>query len=152
MEDQTIEEIKPIENPTYSVLVYPAADMPEQYRPMIMSRWLRSLRFGNPVFRKADSDTYYKHYNDFICNLMKKPDSKVRLAVLSDDHDVALGFSVSREDVLDYIHVQNDYRRIGIARKLLPEGLTTFSHITLTGTDIWPKNPNYKHLKFNPFA
>ncbi len=76
----------------------------------------------------------------------------MRLAVLSDDPDVVLGFSVSREDVLDYVYVHKDQRRLGIARKLLPPHFTTFSHITLTAMEIWHKNPKYKQLKFNPFA
>lgn len=118
---------------------------------MIFTRWLRSLRYGNPLVKKINSDDYYKNYHQFITNLLAKPDSLVRIAALSDDHDICLGFSVSREDVLDYIHVHSDYRKIGVGKALCPDGITTFSHITITGLMIWQRS-KYKKLQFNPFA
>jgi GNAT superfamily N-acetyltransferase len=150
----TTPELSLIENkdPTYSIIVFKASDLPKSYEPMLYSRWLRSLRTGNQTFKKISSNAYFENYHKFISNLLNKPDSLVRLAVLSDDHDVVLGFAVSREDVLDYIHVHTDYRRIGIGTALVPEGITTFSHITVTAIIIWQKNQKYKHLQFNPFA
>jgi GNAT superfamily N-acetyltransferase len=139
-----------IENPTYSIISFKGSELPEKYTSLIFSRWLRSLRYGNTLFKRITPNDYYKTYHQFIENLLKKPGCIIRLAVLSDDHDVVLGFSVSREDVLDYVHVQADYRKIGIAKKLIPEGVTTFSHITTTALNIW--QPKYKHIKFNPFA
>lgn len=136
--------------PSYSILVYPASELPEQYQSMIFSQWLRSLRFGNPFFKNIIALDFFRNYHAFLDNLMKKPSSQIRLAVLTDDHDICLGFCVSREDVLDYIHVQRDNRRIGIGTKLLPEGITAFTHITVVGKDIWQKK--YKRWKFNPFA
>lgn len=144
------------EEASYSIISYPSAKLPEQYLPLIFTKWLKSLLYGNPLFKKSDQSQYYKNYHAFIERLLKKPDSIVRLAVLSDDHDVVLGFAVSREDVLDYIYVnrgtEGEYRNKGIGRKLLPEGITTFSHITLNAMKIWQGNEKYKHLKFNPFA
>lgn len=147
-------DLKVVENkaPTYSVISFKGSELPQAYVNMVLSKWLRSLRFGNPTFTRIDSDQYYQHYEPYIKNLLKKPDSLVKLAVLSDDHDVVLGFSVSREDVIDYIHVHKDQRRQGIARKIFPEGITTMSHFTLTSGLIWQGNKKYKHLKFNPFA
>ncbi len=138
--------------PSYSIIVFPGSKLPSQYIPMLFSRWLRSLRFGNPLFKKVRSKDYFRNYHTYIEKLLSKPDSQVRLAVLSDDHDVVLGFSVSREDVLDYVHVHTDYRKIGIGAKLIPEGITTFTHLTETATNIWQYNEKYKELKFNPFA
>ncbi len=137
---------------SYTIISFSGSAIPERYQAMIFSRWLRSLRHGNQLFKKMKSNDFYDNYHKFIENLLKKPDAIVRIAVLSDDHDVALGFSVSREDVLDYIHVHTDYRRNGIARALLPSPLTTFSHMTATSILIWQGNPKYKELKFNPFA
>jgi ribosomal protein S18 acetylase RimI-like enzyme len=138
--------------PTYTVLSVKASELPEAYRPLIYSKWLRSLRFGNELFKKVDSDEYYANYQKYLENLMAKPDSLVRLAVLTDDKDVVLGFSVSREDVLDYVHVHTDHRRQGIGKAVLPKHFTTFTHLTFTATGIWRKNMKYRQLKFNPFA
>lgn len=140
------------DEPTYSVFMYPAKDLPKSYIQMIYSRWKRSLRTGNKLYKKISSKTFYDQYDKHITMLLSKPDSQVRLAVLSDEPDVCLGFSVSREDVLDYIHVHTDFRRIGIARKLMPAGITTMGQMTATSLIIWQRNEHYKHLKFNPFA
>lgn len=137
--------------PSYTILSIPASELTNQYRPMIFSKWLRSLRFGNKLFREVPSADFFLNYHKYIENLLAKPDSLVRMAVLSDDHDIALGFSVSREDVLDYVHVHYDYRKIGVGTKLLPQKeITTITHLTLIGIDIW--NSKYKHWKFNPWA
>ncbi len=153
-EDKEIEELslELLENPTYSVIAYPAKDLPNQYVSLIYSKWLRSLRFGNPLFKNIQSDEFYTHYHSFLEKLLSKPDSIVRLAILTDDPDVVLGFSVSREDVLDYVHVHRHLRRTGIGGKLIPHGVTTFSHITNTAMLIWRGNDKYKDLRFNPFA
>jgi hypothetical protein len=139
-------------NPTYSIISYPAKDLPKNYTALVYSKWLRTLRFGNPIFKNIDSDAFYHNYHKFIENLMKKPDSIVRLAVLTEDQDVVLGFSVSREDVLDYVHVHKDNRELGIAKKLIPQNTTTFTHITLTALQIWRHKEKYQYLKYNPFA
>ncbi len=141
-----------VSNPTYKVISFPSAKLPVEYKALVFSKWLRSLRYGNAIMEKVNQDEYFTNYHKFIENLLSKPDSIVRLAVLSDDHDVVLGFATSREDVLDYIHVHKDQRTQGIAKALMPDGITTFSHITKSAMEIWQKNDKYKHLEFNPFA
>jgi GNAT superfamily N-acetyltransferase len=144
----------PLEVPTYSVISYAAHKLPEEYVSLIFSKWLRSLRFGNPLFKNIKSEAFYTQYHAYIENLLKKPDSIVRLAVLTDDPDVVLGFSVCREDVLDYVYVHKDHRNVGIAKSLMPKNrkITTMTHITMIALEIWRKNPKYKYLEFNPFA
>lgn len=134
---------------SYEILAFPAKHTPDQYLPLIFSKWLRSLRFGSDAFKHIESTYYYREYHKFIESLLEKPDAIVRLAVLSDNHDVVLGFSVSREDVLDYIHVHLDQRRQGIAKKLAPIGITAFTHYTNTAGLIW-RSEKYKHLEFKP--
>lgn len=156
MSEDTIDDssivIPNTENPTYSIVVFKSMELPSSYRPLIYSRWLRSLRHGNQLFKRISSNAFYENYHNYISNLLNKPDSVVRLAVLSDDHDVVLGFSVSREDVLDYVHVHTDYRKIGVATALVPSLMTTFTHLTALAIIIWQKNKKYKEWKFNPFA
>lgn len=137
---------------SYDVISFKSSELPKQYEALVFSKWLRSLRFGNPLFKNIETNAFYTQYHAFIVSLLKKPGSVTRMAVLSDDHDVALGFAINREDVLDYIYVQKEHRRIGIATKILPKNLTAFSHTTLVGIDIWRNNEKYRNLKFNPFA
>lgn len=123
--------------------------MPDEFYPLILSKWLRSLRFGNDHYRVMESSAYYSQYGIIVNDILNQPDCKVRLAVLTDDHDNVQGFSVFREDILDYIYVHKDMRRIGIAATLLPKGIKQISHLTKTGVTIWEKK--YGHWVFNPF-
>jgi GNAT superfamily N-acetyltransferase len=117
---------------------------------LIFSKWLRSLRYGNDYFKLIDPPAYYAAYHRFIQNILNHPDTSVRLAVLSDDADVVLGFSVSRGTILDYVHVHKDQRRQGIGRQLVPKGIDTITHLTRTGLSIW--GSKMAGVKFNPFA
>lgn len=135
---------------SYEVISFRAKELPRNYIALIYSRWLRSLRFGNPLFRHVSYHQYFKHYHVYIEKLLAKPDCIVNLAVLSDDHDIVLGFSIAREDVLDYLHVHTNNRHCGIGTSLIPMGITTFTHITAIWIEIW--NKHYKQWKFNPFA
>ena len=149
MDDQNFTEEQPC---TFSVIEFYTSEMPKDYLPMIYSRWLRSLRNESPIYKKIPSKTYYSDYHKYIENLLSKPDSMVHLAVLSDDNDIVLGFAVTREDVLDYVHVHTDYRKNGIAKAIVPKDITTFTHLTSPALLIWQGKDHYKHLKFNPRA
>lgn len=96
-----------------------------------------------------DSDAYYKNFHKYIERVLSVPEAVVRLAVLTDDQDIVLGFSVSREAVLDYVYVHKDNRRLGIGKSLVPEGITTITYLTFTGITIWANK--YSKWKCNPF-
>ncbi len=145
---------------TISFISFKSSELPDQYVAPILDRWLKTFRGGNKFFKKTNPGEYYRKYRPYIIHLMTKPESEtkpesncvIRLAVLSDDPDTLLGFSVSRAHILDYVHVLVNHRREGIARKLIPKGITTMSHLTDLTKPIWLENPNYKHWKFNTFA
>jgi GNAT superfamily N-acetyltransferase len=134
---------------SYKVIQVSGPLLPETYHNMVYSKWMRSLRFGNDYFKLIESSSYYGVYHRFIATLLDHPDTLVRLAVLSDNADVVLGFSVSRGPVLDYVHVQRDYRRQGIARSLVPQPLLAITHITKPAMAIWASK--LKDVVFNPF-
>ena len=134
----------------YSVIGIHPTLLPDSYRNMIYSKWLRSLRFGNDYFKLINPAAYYDAYNKYIQRIMAQPKTMVRVAVLNDDYDVALGFSVSRGNILDYVHVHRDNRFLGIGTKLVPNGIDTITHLTKTGMVIWANK--YGHWAFNPFA
>lgn len=137
---------------SYSILSFPSKELPKQYNSVIRSRWKKSLRKGNPFFALIEPDAYYTAYNLYVEDLLSRPTSIVRLAVLTDDSDIVLGFSVIRDEILDFIHVHKDYgRRQGIGKRLMSNKITTFTHLTMLGKKIWQRKHAYKHLKFNPY-
>lgn len=135
---------------TYTIYAYRGEVFPDQYKNFVRSKWMRSYRYGNDFMKLANADGYFTAYTYYITALMGRADTVIRLALLTEDTDVALGFSVSRGNILDYIHVHKDYRRSGIGEKLLPKNIDTFTHLTKTGMKLWPTK--LAHAIFNPFA
>lgn len=144
------------------ILAYPGAELPERYIGLIFAKWLKSLRHGNDFFKLIDPTCYWPTYREHIARTLLKPETVVRLAVLADDHDVVLGFSVCRVTVLDYVWVlririrtptgiqATTYRGKGIGKSLVPKEIDTITHLTKTGLSIW--GSKYGHWRFNPFA
>lgn len=134
---------------SYSVISYPGTSLPDTYQNLIFSKWLRSLRYGNDYYKLIDQDAYFIAYHAYISKLLAQPDAIVRLAVLTDDPDVVLGFSVTRGTTLDYVHVHKDFRKQGIGTTLVPKDIHSITHLTKIGMAIW--NAKLAHAKFNPF-
>ncbi len=137
---------------TYKIIAFKAEDLPKDYSGLIYSKWLRSLRYGNDYFKLIHPEAFYRSYERYISTILDAPNAVVRLAVLTDDQDVALGFCVYRGSTLDYVHVHKHQRRLGIARNLIPDGIDTITHVTKTGLSIWGSKPKCREWKFNPFA
>jgi GNAT superfamily N-acetyltransferase len=135
---------------TYSVMPYRGVQLPYRYHHFVYSRWLRSYRYGNDFIKLIDSDAYFAAYRRYILALLSSKNSVIRIAVLTDDIDVALGFSAVRGKILDYVHVGKDYRRQGIAKHLVPEGIETITHLTKVGLRLWPTKLG--KVKFDPFT
>lgn len=134
---------------TYSVIAYFGRDLPKAYRNMLLSKWLRSLRFGNDFFRLIDGNSYFSAYQKHIENILSRAQCVVRLAVLTDEIDTCLGFSVSEPDVLHYVWSHKDNRRIGIAKTLLNFPFHFITHLTTNGISLWQKK--FPKVKFDPF-
>lgn len=132
---------------SYTIVQYKGSDLPEQYKALVFSKWLRSLRYGNEYFKLIDQEIYFSVYHRYIEVLLSRNLSSVYLAVLSDDRDVVLGFSVTEPGKLHYVHTHKDQRKQGIARSLCKD-IKTVTHITNDGLKAWAKHPE---IKFNPF-
>lgn len=154
MGDQELEaraaEIQLGKKDTYSVVAYLGRDLPETYRNMILSKWLRSLKFGNDFFRLIDNDAYFSSYQKYIKQLLERPQCIIRLAVLTDEPDTCLGFCVSEPDILHFVWSHKDNRKIGIAASLTQFPFSSITHLTTMGMSIWHKK--FPTAKFNPFT
>jgi len=141
---------KKIDEAAYKIVPYLGRMLPAQYVNLVISRWMRSYRFGNDYLKLTDSDHYFQSYSVYINRILYAPETVIRLAVLTDDPDVALGFAVFRGHTLDYVHVHKDCRKQGIAKFLLGDHVKQFTHLTRIGMKLWPtKLPD---ALFTPFA
>jgi len=135
---------------SFKVLLFSGQDPRlEPYKSLIFSRFLHSLRSGNYWFRKIDNRAYYTAYHQYLERLLSRQGCAVRVAVLTDDPDVAVGWSIARPNVLDYVFVKRDGRRQGIGRALLPESFAFVSNLTSLGELLREKH--FPSVKFDPF-
>lgn len=131
----------------YVVKEFPGQGVPESYHGFIIASWLKTFRYGNDYMRLVDQDHYFEAYKPYILHVLNKSDTKIRLAVLSDDHDVTLGFACTTGKTLHYAYVGIDYRNQGIGTKLIPKDIEDFTHITKIGLKLWPKKAPMAKLR-----
>lgn len=135
---------------TYKILTYAGHDPAiKPYRSMIYSDFMRSLRFGNEWYKLIDSDCYYAVYKQIIDRLLLRDDTVVKLAVLSDDLDNCLGWSLSEGITLHYVFVKKDLRHQGIGAELMSSPFKQVTHLTKIGQSI--RKNKFPTTKFNPF-
>ncbi len=112
----------------------------------ILATWLRGLYSGNSWFKEIPKDIFMKHYHDILMNILTRPTIEVKVAVLKEDEDIILGYSVYEGSTFHWMFVKEAWRRVGIGRSLLPEKCVTVTHLTSIGSKLKPKS-----MRFNPF-
>lgn len=123
--------------------------LPEDRR-FILATFLRGLYYGGSVFSNMPKPLFMKYYHTIGEKFLDEYAPYIRVACLKDDKDVILGYSVLNKDltVLHWLFTKKSWRKIGIAKSLVPPTVTTVSHLTDTGLSITKQ----KGLIFNPFA
>lgn len=133
---------------SYRVLTYKASEIPLTYQNVVLARWLRSLKRLNEYFKLIDNNAYFNVYEKYIKTIISRPMAIARFAVLNDDHDIVLGWSITEGSALHFVHVQELNRKAGIGINLIPSDIKYITHTTRH----WDKYLG-KHFKviFNPF-
>lgn len=114
--------------------------------PLIYATWLRSQYHGSPWFSKIDSKAFFDNYKGFVERRLAT--SKIVVACSDKDPDVVFAYAVISPDdtTLHYIYTKRAWRKLGIAKSLLPSTISTTSSLTGLGDFI-----NKGRLAFNPF-
>lgn len=112
----------------------------------IYATWLKALFYGNPAYNAIDKDIYFENYRKVVCGLLGS--SSVKVACLKDDPDVIIGYSVYSGKTLHFVFVKAIWRKIGVAKSLVPADIEQVSHLTTVGRSILNKYPK---VKYNPF-
>lgn len=109
------------------ILVRPSEHGDENY---IRSSWLRSNE-SSPVARTFGRKAYYSGHHQLVCRLLAR--HPVRVACSVDAPDTIVGWAcVEPPSVVHYVFVREEFRRYGVARRLLadlPERVT-YTHRT----------------------
>lgn len=111
----------------------------------ILATWLKGYYHGNAFWQDVDRDLYFAKYKEVVLQLLAT--ANVSVACLSDDNDVILGYSVHKGDVLHWMFIKKAWRKIGLAKLLIPHaGIKEVTHLTKIGRALLPKE-----WKYNPF-
>ena len=115
----------------------------------IKATFLRGLYYGNDFYNLIPKQIFMDNYKN-VAEALVSGNYQINVACLKDDTDVILGFSVLSKDfaTIDWVFVKAAWRKQGIAKSLLPQYPTDFSHFTLLGLSLSKK---YKDCVFNPF-
>jgi len=116
----------------------------------ILSTWLKGMTGGNDYYRMINRESFNYHYGEFIKRRMAKQGVLIMVACLKESPDVILGYSVTErvknKNVLHWVYVKKEWRRIGIAKDILPSEINVTTSMTALGKKIKPKG-----LVFDPF-
>lgn len=117
----------------------------------ILATWLRGLFLGSRYFRRIDRKAFFENYHRAIEFILAHPGVVVKVAVLKEDPEVIIGYAVTSQNdtVLHWVHCKGAWRRIGVAKGLIPPSIHTVTHLTDVGMSILNK---HRDVKFNPFT
>ena len=121
--------------------------LPADYN-FILATWLRGLYYSDMWFKEMEKATFMKNYHKVIEAILARPGCSTKIACLKDDLNVILGYAVYKDTVVDWIFVKSSWRNIGIAKSLVPAGVTAVTHLTPVGLSILRKQPG---VVFDPF-
>lgn len=112
--------------------------------PFIYSTWLRSLYYGNEFFGLIGKKVFFDKYKLVLYSLVA--DNEVQVCCDVQDEDVILGYAVYTPDRLHWVYVKESWRRLGVAKSLVPDSITSYSHFTETSRRLTPRG-----WEFDPF-
>lgn len=112
----------------------------------IYDTWLNGLYFGNETFHLMREHIFKRNYQRVLNYLLSLPRCTIRVCALSEDHDTIIGYSVCRGTSLDWVFVKPIWRRLGVAKRIIPPEIETFTHVTKMVRGFKPKE-----WEFNPF-
>lgn len=120
----------------------------------IMQSWLRTAynqsdwsRPNKPIYIPVD--TFYSGYDRLVHAWLAHPGVMIKVATLPDALDVILGYAVYTRDCIHWVNVKASWRKLGIAKALLPNMIQFkyCSNLSLAGRSLKERF----NLIYNPF-
>lgn len=118
----------------------------ESDKNFIYATWLRGLYYGSEFFREMNQNQFFAIYQTLLDRLLSKPGLTIQVACLKEDSDVILGYAAFEPGILHFVFVKDVWRKMGIAKDLVPESIRITTHLTKVGRSLKPVT-----WTFNPF-
>lgn len=117
---------------------YKIREMTKDDVSFVIRSILENFRNNAKFFSSIDKDSYYRNHNAKLVKALRASDCLLIVDV--KDPDIIIGFVVYKHNQsslwLHYIYIRNDFRKIGLAKKLLeivsaePKEVCVLSHKT----------------------
>lgn len=120
--------------------LYEIRDYRPEDRAFVTSTFLKGLYYGDSWFSLIEKTSFMHNYSKVIEALIDKQ-AQVKVACLKDDSDVILGYSILSPNhrVIHFVFVKARWRKIGIARSLIPPKPIAITHLTKLGLSLLTK-------------
>ena len=132
----------------------------ESDRGFIFSTWMNALYYGNrwrkdsekvpgapiDLYGEMDEKLFFQCYRQVIDKILSKKTTSAVIACLSDDADSILGYAITEPEVLHFVFVKEAWRRIGIAKAIVPSDTKLVTHLTKMG--YYTKKSGWKYCPF----
>ena len=127
----------------------------------VFATWLNSYKHGAHFPRKVPDAVYFAQHHGVIERLLKR--SRTVVATIPEDEDVILGWAcyepamqmdgIAVPAIVHYVYVKPDFRRAGVAARLLSEvdaNEAMYTHHTFVVAG--PLANKVRKWIFNPYA
>jgi hypothetical protein len=116
----------------------------------VYSTFLLGVYHGESWFSKIQKSIFLHNYRLFLNKLIAFENTQIKIACLKDDEDTLVGYSImtKSEDTLHWVFVKNAWRKIGVAKTLVPNTIKNVTHLSSQGEKIMETHPG---MVFNPF-
>ena len=130
--------------------LYSIRDKRPDDKNFILSTFLKGLYHGESFFSQIPKNIFMDNYKRVANALVENPGIKIKVACLTEDPDVILGYAILSQDnsTVFWVFTKTAWRKRGIAKSLLPSKPTTVAHLTKVGNSLLYKLDN---PIFNPF-
>lgn len=115
----------------------------------VLATFLNGMYYGDSWFSIIPKAIFMVNYRK-VAQAMVSGKATVNVACLPDDQSVILGYSILSHDfkTIHYVFVKDKWRKMGIARSLLPKDPVAATHLTRLGRKLMHK---FNDLIFDPF-
>ncbi len=114
----------------------------------IYSTWIAGLYHGTDWLKMIEEESFVKRYRQSLKKLLIKETIRIYVSCLKEDKDVILSYAAIEykdpEVILHWIFTRPAWRRVGLAKKLLPGEINVVTHMTKIGKSIKPKKWIYE--------
>lgn len=126
----------------------------EQDLPFIYSTWLKGLYYGWPhcpskgLLGLTPYPTYRGAYRSVLQGILAR--NRATVACLTDSPDVVVAYSIVSPDetTVHFVYTKRAWRKLGVARSLVPRDARYVTHLTRIGLSLLSKLPR---AEYNPF-